>query len=149
MRGSLAAAITACLVLTGTASAQETGYSLSIRFDAGSAAKLARLGERVIVAAWYYGEPTAAGRRHADEMGLVNIGREEAEIWPVNQTVTLGGALRGAPLTWVTEPMVNVNVYSARIADENNLLNCSLVDEPLAEARRAVSRIDCALIYPD
>ena len=82
-------------------------------------------------------------------MGMVYLGKEEAEIWPVDQTVTLGGSLGGAPLGWVTEPMVNVNVYSARLASDDNLLDCGLVDGPIAQARAAVSPIACALITPE
>jgi hypothetical protein len=52
----------------------------------------------------------------------------------------------GAPLNWVVEPVINVNVFSARITDENNLLDCGIVEGPVAELQAQVQQITCRLL---
>jgi hypothetical protein len=54
--------------------------------------------------------------------------------------------MAGQPRGWVVEPLINVNVFSARFGDENNLLDCLLVDGPVAALAKEVQRISCGLI---
>ena len=144
MRAAMMGVIMAA-VLAGAAAAQDM-LRLEISFDPAAAAKLAAMGERVTVSAWYYGEPLGEGLIHVDEMGQVWLGTETFDIWPLDQTVSIGGSLGGAPMGWVAQPMVNVNVYSSRLADQNNLLECDLVDGPFDELAMDAQPIRCKLI---
>lgn len=133
------------LGLAGAAAAQDM-LRLEISFDPSAAARLAAMGERATISAWYYGEPLGEGANHLDESGTVYLGTETFEIWPVDQPVTIGGSLGGAPMAWVVQPMVNVNVFSSRLKDENNLLDCGLVEGPLDELAMDPQVIRCKLL---
>ena len=138
----------ACLAtggLTDGVLAQDARISIAISFDEATIARLTSLGEWVTVSAYYSGEP-AREDTPTDEMGMVYLGHEEAQIFPANQTVELGGFLAGAPLDWVKEPFINVNVYSSRFVDENNILNCGILDGPLGELTGADQTINCTLL---
>ena len=139
----LAAICAACL---GTSAlAENDKISINISFDEPTIARLTSLGEWVTVSAYYFGDP-AREDAPTDEMGMVYLGHEEATIFPANQRVELGGYLAGAPLDWVVAPLVNVNVYSSRFVDENNILDCGLVEGPVAELSLAEQSISCTLL---
>jgi hypothetical protein len=99
------------------------------------------------VRAWYFGDP-AVDSVPLDEMGLVYLGEEQATVYPVSQRIVLGGALSGAPVDRVIEPLINVNVFTARLSDQNNLLDCGLVEGPVSELAGAVQTIRCSLLGP-
>lgn len=131
--------------LASGALAEGNKVAIAISFDEATIAKLTSLGEWVTVSAYYSGDP-AREDAPTDEMGMVYLGHEEANIFPANQTVELGGFLAGAPLDWVSEPLINVNVYSARFVDQNNILNCGIVDGPVGALSGAVQTISCTLL---
>lgn len=141
-------ALATCLLLPGLASPAlaEDPVSLHITFDAKAAAKIAAAREMVEVSVWYEGEPTAAGKAHASEIGLVYMGAEVYQIFPRDQTIRLGGARAGLPVDLAGAPMVTVNVYTARHVLEDNLLDCTLVSGPLAELAGKTHEIACKLI---
>ena len=134
----------ALLLAPGAAMAESV--SLAIGFSPAARDKLQSLGEHVVINAMYYGEPSDAGQPHMDEIGQVQLGSEVLTIWPRDQVVTLGGALAGLPRELVQAPYLNVNVYSARFADEDNLLDCGLVDGPLSDLTKAPQAMTCKLI---
>ena len=139
----LAAICAACL---GTSAlAENDKISINISFDEPTIARLTSLGEWVTVSAYYFGDP-AREDAPTDEMGMVYLGHEEATIFPANQRVELGGYLAGAPLDWVVAPLVNVNVYSSRFVDENNILDCGLVEGSVADLALAEQSISCTLL---
>ena len=133
------------VALSSAAQAEVNKISIAISFDEATIAKLTSLGEWVTVSAYYSGDP-AREDAPTDEMGMVYLGHEEAQIYPVNQTIELGGFLEGAPLDWVAAALINVNVYSARFVDENNILNCSIIDGPVRELAQAGQSINCTLL---
>lgn len=133
-------------LLAGPAVAQETSLTLHITFDAAAATKLQEAGEMVVVSSYYWGDPVAGSFLPVNEMGQLYLGGEQATIWPHEQTITIGGSLGGAPVGNVEAPMVNVNVYSARISAPDNLLDCSLVDGPSDALSKATQEITCKLI---
>ena len=139
----LAAICAACL--GSIALAENDKISINISFDEPTIARLTSLGEWVTVSAYYFGDP-AREDAPTDEMGMVYLGHEEATIFPANQRVELGGYLAGAPLDWVVEPLVNVNVYSSRFVDENNILDCGLVEGSVADLALAEQSISCTLL---
>ncbi len=123
----------------------ENRVGIVISFDQPTMDRLVSLGEWVTVSAYYFGEP-AREDAPTDEMGMVYLGHEEANIFPANQRVELGGFLDAAPLDWAVALLVNVNVYSSRFVDENNILDCGLVEGPVAELSGADQAISCTLL---
>jgi hypothetical protein len=136
------------LVLAGMGAAGAVAaeaVTIDLVLDPAAEAALQGREEWVVVSAWYFGDP-AIDAVPMDEMGLVYLGEERATVFPVSQRVVLGGAMAGAPLEWVIEPIINVNVFTARLTDQNNLLNCGLVEGPVAEMAGAVQTISCSLL---
>lgn len=135
-----------CAVLATPAMAQETTLTLDLRFDAASTTALQERGEMVVISAVYAGEPAPGNVLPVDEMGMVYLGAEDYTVYPLNQTVQIGHSLGAAPFGNVLAPMVNVNVYSARHTDEDNLLDCGIVDGPTDALSRQPQLISCKLI---
>ena len=133
-------------LLATPAIAQETTLTLHISFDAASATKLQEAGEMVIISSYYWGDPVAGHVLPVNEMGELYLGGEQATVWPNEQTITIGGSLGGAPLGNVEAPMVNVNIYSARITNPDNLLDCGIVDGPSDALSKSTQEITCKLI---
>ena len=132
MRGITGGILAASLFLGLSATvalAQGHDFDLAISFDPDAAAKLAELGEGVVVSAYYYGEPTADGQAKAD------------------QTVTLIGSVDDGALQWVVDgqPRVNVNVFSARKSSPDNILNCGIFEDFVAAGQASVPQISCKL----
>jgi len=130
--------------LAGAAHAQSV--TLNISFSEKAAAIMAEKGELLMVSGYFMGEPAANATIPADEMGMIFLGTEDLTLWPSAQSVTLGGLLAGAPLDQVVEPRLNVNLYSARISSEDNILNCDLVDDTVAVLATKPQDILCKLI---
>ncbi len=60
--------------------------------------------------------------------------------------MSLGGSLSAAPLDQVTEPMLNVNVFSARWTSDDNLIDCGFLDDKVATLSAAPQAVHCILI---
>ncbi|MDB5658200.1 MAG: hypothetical protein JWS10_815 [Cypionkella sp.] len=138
--------LSALMLLTTPAMAQETNVTLHITFDAASAPKLQEAGEMVTVASYFWGDPATGNVLPVNEMGQLYLGAEEATVWPHEQTFSIGHSIAGAPVGNVEAPLVNVNVYSARITDENNLLDCGIVDGPTDALSKSTQEITWKLI---
>jgi hypothetical protein len=134
------------MLMAANTAVAEDPIRLNLSFDDQTRLTLAQIGERVTVNVWLYGEPTDEGQDFTDEMGQVYLGTETYDIWPVDQTLLIGGSLGGAPMDIVVQPMVNVNVYTSRIKDENNLINCGIVDGPFAELAINTQAITCSML---
>ena len=134
-----------CAVALASPSVAENRVGIVISFDEATIARLTSLGEWVTVSAYYFGDP-AREDAPTDEMGMVYLGTEEATIFPANQRIELGGFLDAAPLDWTVAPLVNVNVYSSRFVDENNMLDCGLVEGLVADLAQADQAISCRLL---
>lgn len=122
---------------------------LHIRFDADAAKQLGDLGEMVTISAHFYGEAKPDAKLEPDEMGEITLGLEEFTVAPKELRVEVGASLAVAPEDQVKTPMLNVNVWTARYADENNLLDCTTVDGPVAELAGKEQQISCKLLPPD
>ncbi len=136
--------LTAALLVASPALAQQ--ITLDISFSEKAAQTLADKGELVMVSAYFMGEPAKGASLQPDEMGMIYLGGEDLTLWPRAQTVTIGALLAGAPVDQVTAPRVNVNLYSARISSEDNLLDCTLVDDEVAALTAAPQSVLCKLI---
>lgn len=138
--------ICALALLATPALAEDTVVALKIGFDPAAAAFLQEKGELVVVSGWFYSDPAPGNTLPVDEIGTIYLGSEEVTVWPKDQTVTLGHNLAAAPMASVVAPMLNVNVYSARISGEDNLLDCTLVEGPTATLAKTPQTITCTLL---
>ncbi|MFT4151614.1 MAG: hypothetical protein QM656_15540 [Paracoccaceae bacterium] len=143
-----AAALILPLVLAGPALA-DSRIPIHVTFDPEAAKQLAQMGEMVTISAHFYGEAKPDSTLEPDEMGEITLGLEEFTVAPRDVTVDTGASLAVAPAEQVAVPMLNVNVWTARYADENNLLDCGIVDGAVAELTGKVQEIACKLLPPD
>jgi hypothetical protein len=79
-------------------------------------------------------------------MGWIYIGYEQITLHAETHTVEIGNGLGKSAMAMPDTPMVNVNVFSARWTDEDNLLNCGIVDGPVAHYIGTTQVITCKLI---
>jgi hypothetical protein len=125
------------------------GFSIDVSLSPQAAAKLAALKEQIVVSVLWYGEPTKAARKHADEMGQIDLGKEEARLpGSGGRAEITGRSVQLKQLDWVKDRavQVNVNVFSARLSGPNNILNCDLFDDNVVVARSKSVQIACKLI---
>jgi hypothetical protein len=111
--------------------------------------KLAAMSEQVTVSAMYWGEPRPGVQ--GDEMGQVNLGSDDINVQPANRGVLVpGSAIDPKALETDVEgpPQVLVNVYTARLAHEDNLINCEIYEGPVSMAQAKPVAIECDLIEP-
>jgi hypothetical protein len=138
--------VAAMLMMSAPAAQAQDMIKLRLTFDDETRLTLARIGERVTVNAWFFGEPTAAGKAFVDEMDEVYLGTETYDIRPVDQTLILGGSMGGMPADLVVDPMINVNVFTSRIKDENNLIQCGIIQGPTRDLSAAPQSIACVML---
>lgn len=146
----------ACLaaVMAAPAHAEDApsfGFDLTLTLSEKLLAELTPRGETIIIAAWYYGDPNAAGAPHVDEMEFIQLGDERIEIPPASGPVRVtGGGIDAAKLGYVEGGVkVNVNIFSGRKSSEDNLISCDFIDGPVAELTAAPTEIACGLITED
>ena len=120
--------------------------TVHITFDPAAAKALVDRGEWFIVSTYFSGDPAPDSTLPEDEVGQVYLGAETVTLWPADQTVTLGSSLAAAPLSQSLAPNLNVNVFSARFSGQDNLLDCGIVDGPMADMAAAVQEIHCSLL---
>ena len=139
--------ILAVLALTWPVAALADGFDIKVRFDDRTTLTLAQIGEGVIVSAFFFGDPSAKGAAHADEMGQIWLGNEDVEIDSLDQTVHFRAALDAKGLGWLKgAPRVNINIFSARHADQNNLLNCEIFEDDIAVAQARTPVLRCVML---
>lgn len=131
------------------AAASETlAFDLSITLSQKAAQKLKTSGERIMVSASYYGDPKPNAKKHADDVGRIDLGTETIEIaglpGPVHVT---GTKIKFERFQWIDGPsMVNVSVYSARKTSQDNLLGCDFIDGKLADVAEKPTTLHCSLL---
>ncbi len=153
MRLILAAALL-CLTATGAVAQRPparpaAGFTIDVSFSPRAAAEMARRREGLTISAYYEGEPTRAARRHASEDGTIGLGDETINVaGRAGRYAVTGRGFRAARLAWIRPgtARVNVNLYSARRSGPDNILNCDLVEGPLAQIGGRTHRARCRLI---
>ncbi len=141
----LALALLPLALATPALSQTLTPVTVEITYSDKALAELTSRGEAVTVSGYWMGEPAPGAKLPPTEIGTIFLMNEELTLWPGPVTVTLGTALASAPVDQVVEPMLNVNVFSARWTTDDNLLDCSLVDDVLSKLA-APQKITCKLI---
>jgi hypothetical protein len=122
-------------------------FTVNFVFSTAAAAKLKGMEEKVIFNAWYYAAPKPGVKIEGGDAG-VPLGETTRALLPENQTITLTPEFDAVQAAEQTEGGVRmlVNVYSARLADADNLLDCTLIDEPVADLPTRDNAIACKLI---
>ena len=126
-------------------------FDIALTLTPAAKAKLERLHEKIGVSAWYSGLPNAAGKPKAEEDGQVEFGADEPVVEPETRLVHIsGGGLDTGRLKYIAgDPLVLINVYSARKAAADNLLECTIFEDTIKKAQAAPVAIGCKLIEPD
>lgn len=127
-------AVALAAVACSVAAAPVHGFDVNITLSPKAAQRLQSAHEGITLWASYYGDPNAAGQRHVDEVGRVDLGHEEAHVPGRPGIARISGAgLRVDRLHWIEGGVkVNVNVYTSRLSSDENLLNCDFIDGDLA-----------------
>jgi hypothetical protein len=120
--------------------------TVDLTFSEKALAELTARGEGIVVASYWMGDPAPGATLTDPELGTVYLQSEELTMHARPATLLLGTNLPGAPLDQVVEPRLNLNVYSARWTDENNLLHCDLLDGVLSDLAAAPRTLHCKLI---
>jgi hypothetical protein len=134
---------------TPTKAAEESlAFSVELTLSQKATAKLAALHEGIIVAASYSGDPAPGAEKHTDEIGRIDLGREELETPGKARTVRVPDTkIKRNRLVWVKGPvLLNVNVYSARHSGPDNILACDFFDGNLKDAVHKPMSLHCSLI---
>jgi hypothetical protein len=124
-------------------------FSVNVSMSAPAEAKLNALKERIVVSVLWYGKPTKAARKHADEMGQIDLGTEQVRL-PASggRAEITGRSVQVKHIGWVENRavQVNVNVSSARLSGSNNFLDCGVFEDTVVVARSKLVHMVCKLI---
>jgi len=148
----IAAATT--LLLTPLAPAQQQDQPIIFAFDVRitlsdlAAERLRTTREGIVVSAYYTGEPLPSAENRANQIGTIDLGTENREVIGAEGLVRITGKkvdLRR--LEWIKgSVLLNVNVYSARRTNPDNILSCDFFDGKLSSAVRKAPVLHCTLI---
>jgi len=144
--GGLVAA--AVLAVAPAQAGEDYSFDFAVTLSEKAQAKLAAARETVTVLASYFGEPNRSGEQHANEVGMVDLGQETAELPPAPVTVRITGRQASrAKLAWIQgTPRVNVNLYTSRKSVDENLIDCDFIDGDIKQVRAAPITVQCFLI---
>ena len=121
-------------------------FTVVVALTPQASAKLTALHEKVTVAAYYYGLPAPGVQAGPD--GQVDLGSEKVEFAPPQNQAVFAGALDDGELKTIAgPPRVLVNVFSARQAAPDNLLDCGIFDDAIVTAQAHTPHIVCDLIH--
>ncbi len=130
-------------------------FDVEVSLSPQAQARLAQPRETIIVAAEYFGEPSAdaqARKVAGSENPWLQLHRREIELDGAGVAHFPAVALDARQLAWTDRPdapQVNINVYSGRRSAPDNLLGCDMFQDTLAVAARATVRLQCRLIAED
>ncbi|MBS0566428.1 MAG: hypothetical protein JSS59_03300 [Proteobacteria bacterium] len=137
------------------ASAHEPlAFNVRVTLSPKAAEKLKATHEGITASARYYGDPTPAAVKHADEVGQIDLGNEQVFLpgraGPAHFT---GRNVTNNRLGWIKGGVrMNVNVFSSRHSGPDNILACDFIDDSLATVIKAQPvTLHCGLIteHPD
>jgi hypothetical protein len=124
-------------------------FSVDVSLSSPAAAKLNALKEKIVVSVFWFGEPTRAARKRADEMGQIDLGTEQVRL-PASggRTEITGRSVQVKHIDWVKNRavQVNVNVFSARLSGPDNYLDCGAFEDTVVVARSKPIQMVCKLI---
>ena len=132
---------------TGPATTAFANYRVEVALSPAAQAKLAKAKETIVIAADYYGTPTAAAAGQANEVGQLDLGKAEHELAQAGAADFDANGFMAERLGLVEgAPEVNINVWSGRHSSPDNLLDCEFFQDTLAVAAQAPIQLHCKLI---
>jgi hypothetical protein len=142
-------AIALSIPVPASATDGSMGFSVDVSLSSPAAAKLNALKEKIVVSVLWYGEPTGAARKRADEMGQIDLGTEQVRL-PASggRAEITGRSVQVKHIDWVKDRavQVNVNVFSARLSGPDNYLDCGAFEDTVVIARSKPVQMVCKLI---
>lgn len=113
-----------------------------------AAEKISGSGETIIVSATYFADPPpGAASELVNDVGLMDLGREELELTRAGQVTLDGRHVDPIRLKLASGlAQVNVNVYSGRRSSPDNILDCDMFQDSVQVAARAPIKISCRLL---
>lgn len=132
--------VLACVFPAVAAVAQSPmGFDLEITLSAMAAKRLRATKEGITVSARYYGDPTPRAQKHANEVGQIDLGGEMLRLPGRAGAAHISGKkILAGRLGWIQEgAKVNVNVFSSRLANKDNILACDFIDTDIAQVAKA------------
>jgi hypothetical protein len=120
-------------------------FEVEVRLSDHAMTKLAKIGETVTVAAYFFGLPRAEARHLGGEMGELHVGYERRELRTSGVVRFDGSPLDATRVSLLEGGRVKVliNVVSSRKASENNLLDCGVYEDSIERAAREGIRLHC------
>jgi hypothetical protein len=141
------------LLLTPPAPAQQDqpiifAFDVRITLSDLAAERLRTTREGIVVSAYYTGAPLPSAENRANQIGTIDLGAENREVIGAEGLVRITGKkIDLRRLDWIKGPvMLNVNVYSARRTNPDNILSCDFFDGKLSSAVRTPPTLHCTLI---
>lgn len=137
-----------CFGATGAVSDDDRPLEIRLSYSNAAKATLTRLSEEVVVLATYFVAASPAGMTRSEGNGAIPLGSDTVQVGPAEDAVALSPddlsdidpALTQGPI------QVNVNVFSARLSGEDNILACDFYEGDLESLRSAGIDLQCFLI---
>ncbi|WP_224814740.1 META domain-containing protein [Hasllibacter sp. MH4015] len=136
-------------LIAGPGAAQEEGQArVTLAFSEMSAALLTSRSEEILLSLAYFVAPSPQGQAQADESGMIPLGYDRLQVPAQTGVVTLpqDGLAAIDPALTLGPVLVNANVGSARVSDEDNLLDCDFFEGALQTLRAHTITLHCTLI---
>ncbi|MDE1178526.1 MAG: hypothetical protein PW789_18285 [Edaphobacter sp.] len=123
-------------------------FDVSITLSQKAAAWLKAHRESIVVSADYTGAPKPDAEGRANQIGTIDLGVENVEVIGAAGLVRVTGTkVDGRRLDWIKGPvMLNVNLFSGRHANGDNVLACDFFDGKLSSAVKKTPELRCSLI---
>ncbi len=123
------------------------GYDVALTFTPAAAAKVAQRGDKVTIAALYYGNATPASVALADAKdGTIHLTTDLVETDASDHPVHMTGAGANVPnLQYITQkkPLVQLNIYASKAGKKDPVIACSVFQDYVASAQLAPVAIHC------
>ena len=125
-------------------------FTVAVTLSPRAAESLAAASEGITVVAFYTGEATRAARRQANQMGQISLATRRVAIPGRPGTASFPAIpVSAAKLNNVQGRRLDllVNVYSSRLSNADNLLDCGIFQDTVqAAAASSPLQIACKLI---
>ena len=149
-RGAMSTAVLAAALALSPVDAAPAnyGFTVTITLSAKASALLKAKKEAIELSAAYGGDPVPSKEALTDPGGQIDAGTEIVTIPGTGgRAVFTGGKVWNKHLAWIIGPLnVNLNVYTARRGDPNNLIDCTFYDGPLAALQAKPLTVACKVI---
>ena len=123
-------------------------FNVRVALSSAAQARLTALHETIVVAAYFYGIATPAGKPCADDLGEIQLGSARRELPEAGTAVISDARYDSSKLRLLAgrEVRILVNVFSGRRSAPENLLDCDIFEDSVARAVNDGIQIGCKLL---